>query len=234
MNKLRNAAVALLFVITTGAMIESPAFQGQGQARRALPGDLTKSIDQYTGDEFFTLVNRLSYVGGHDRVRNCRGNPGCGNGTLRTNVRIDAVDTEDSLAAGNLPQFGVVAARAIVRGQQTEAMYGMQFTGANGRFTYYLIVTPGTAGVATWRLEELSIQGNTRSHRMLTQGRFNSCTHDYIRGARADFKTCNDPVASTSGQLRFINASFVRSPQGVEPPIWIGCAGGCCTADGGQ
>lgn len=216
-------AVALLAVAASG-------WTRQGQ-RPAGSGDLTKSIDQYTGDEFFTLVNGLSYTGGQERARRCSGNPGCGN-TLRTNVRVDGVATEDSLSAGNLPQFGAVAAKAVVRGQQTEAMYGMQPNGADGRYSYYLIVNRGAAGAATWRLEELSVQGNTRTHRMLTSGRFTPCNHPYVAGARADFKTCAQPAASSQRGATFINASFGSLSQPTDPPLWIGCASGCCTADG--
>ena len=221
-----HATVGLLLVAVVGATHTSPASQGQ---RRALPGDLTKPIDQYTGDEFSALLNGLNYTGGQERARRCSGNPGCGN-ALRTNVRVDAVNGEDSLSAGNLPQFGVVALRAVVRGNQTEAMYGMLPNGPDGRYSYYLIVTAAGAGAATWRLEELSVQGNTRTHRALRTGRFTPCNHAYVRGARADFKTCAEAAASTLGPTRFLNASF-GSRQSGEPPIWIGCASGCCTAD---
>ena len=218
-------AVALLAVAASG-------WTGQGQAR-ARSGDLTKPIDQYTGDEFFAFVNRLNYAGGQDRARRCSGDPACGTG-LQTNVRVDAVSDEDSLSAGTVPQFGVVAARAVVRGNQTEAMYGMQSTGADGRYSYYLIVTRGGATGATWRLEEMNIQGTTRTHRMLTSGRFTPCNHPYVAGARADFKTCAQAAAATQRGVMFVNASFTSSSQGVEPPLWIGCASGCCTADAGN
>jgi len=218
-------AVALLAVAASG-------WTGQGQ-RRAGSGDLTKAIDQYSGDEFFALVNALAYTGGQERARRCSGDPGCGN-TLRTNVRVDGVVTEDSLSAGNVPPFGTVAAKAVVRGQQTEAMYGMLPNGSDGRYSYYLIVMPGAPGAATWRLEELNIQGNTRSHRMLRSGAFTPCNHPYVAGARADFKTCAQAAAGTASAQRgamFINASFSPTRQGTEPPLWIGCASGCCTAD---
>jgi hypothetical protein len=216
-------AVALLAVVASGC-------SGQGP-RRTLPGDLTKAIGAYTGDEFFALVNGLNYTGGQERARRCTGNPGC-NTTLRTNVRVDAVATEDSLSTGNLPQFGVVAARAIVRGNQTEAMYTMLPNGPTGRYSYYLIVTRGnTANTATWLLEELSVQGTTRTHRTVTTGNFRGCSHPFVPGARADFRTCQQAAAATPrGGAMFINASF-GSLQGVEPPIWISCAYGCCTAD---
>ncbi len=226
--KTSYAAVALLLAVAAGAPREAPASQGQG--RRALPGDLTKPIDQYTGDEFFALVNGLNYTGGQERARRCSGNAECGN-TARTNVRVDAVTGEDSLSTGNLPAFGVVAMRAIVRGNDTEAMYGMQSAGPNGRFSYYLIVTAAGPGAATWRLEELNVQGDTRTHRALRTGRFSQCNHAFVRGARADFKTCAEAAASAAGGVRFLNASFSSPMQGVEPPFWIGCASGCCTAE---
>ena len=216
-------AVALLAVVASG-------WTGQGQAR-ARSGDLTKPIDQYTGDEFFALVNGLNYTGGWERARRCSGNPGCGN-TLRTNVRVDGVSDQDSLSAGTVPQFGAVAAKAVVRGNQTEAMYGMLSNGPDGRYSYYLIVTRGGPTGATWRLEEMNIQGNTRTHRMLKSGRFTPCTHQYVAGARADFKTCEQAAASTQRGVVFVNASFTSRSQGVEPPLWIGCASGCCTAEG--
>jgi hypothetical protein len=221
------SAMAFVTLVATG-----PGGQGQSQ-RRALPGDLTKPIGAYTGNEFFALVNGLNYTGGQERVRRCNDNPAC-NGTQRTNVRIDAVATEDSLAASNLPQFGVVAARAIVRGTNSEAMYGMRPNGPTGRYSYYLIVFRDSTGTAArWRLEELSVQGNTRTHRMLRTGTFTPCTnHTWQAGARADFRTCQQPAAAApSGGAMFINASF-SSVQGVDPPIWIGCAAGCCLADG--
>ena len=214
-----HAGVALLLVAVVGATSTPTAQQG----RRSLSGDLTKPIDQYTGDEFSALVTRLNYDGGQERPRRCRGNAACQQ-TQRTNVRIDAVADVDSVGGGNIAQFGVIAARAIVRGGDTEDRYGMQSAGPNGRFAYFLIVTPGPANTAQWRLEELNVQGQTRTHRMLTSGQLRMCNHTFVRGARADFKTCETAAAPAS-----LGGFF----QGVEPPIWIGCASGCCTADGG-
>jgi hypothetical protein len=216
-----HVAVALMLVTLTGAM-QPP----QGQARRALPSDLTKPIGQYTGNEFFNLVNGLNYVGGQDRVRGCRGAPGCGN-TLRTNVRVDAIAGTDSIGPNNLPQFGVVVARAINRGQATEAMYGMLSTGANGRYSYYLIVLPNPDG-PRWRLEQLSIQGNNRTHTLLAQGRFTPCNHPFVPGARADFRSCAQAATPASNGVL---ASFL---QGNDPPMWVTCLAGCCVADGGS
>ncbi len=220
------AAVALL----AGAWAWPPsAGPGALVARGATSGDLTKPIDQYTGDEFYNFTRGLNYVQGPDRQRRCRGNAACA-GAQRTLVRPDAVADVDSLSQGNLPQYGVVAARVIVRGNDADAMYGMQPNGADGRYSYYLIVMPGSS----WRLEELNVQGTNRTHRMLATGRFTACNHPYVRGARADFKTCAEASASArQGAVIFRPASFGSLSQGSgEPPLWIGCASGCCTAEG--
>lgn len=224
--------LAVFSMILVGAVASSCSAQG----RRTLPGDLTKPIDQYSGDEFFALVSSLNYTGGQTRARRCSGNPACGQ-ALRTNTRVDAVATEDSLSPGNLPQFGVVALRAIVNGQNTEAMYGMLPNGPDGRYSYYLIVLPGPNGTATWRLEQLNIQGQTRTHSALRTGRFTPCNHAFVPGARADFRTCAEAAqgAAASAQqtsvFRYASMSTMPMRQGTEPPIWIGCASGCCTAD---
>lgn len=208
--------------ITAATML---AMSGPAPARRALSGDLTKPLAQYTGDEFFTLVRGLRYGQGADRARRCRGNTGCAQGQ-RVNVRVDAVADADSLSAGNVAPYGVIAARALNRGSggEVENRYGMQ---SGGRHAYFLIVMPAGAGVATWTLEELDVQGNARSHRTVATGRFNACNHPYVRGARADFKTCD--------QAKLNEASILPSlfRQGIDDaPLWIACASGCCTADG--
>ena len=42
-----------------------------------MPGALTKPIEQYTGDELYAFVQRLSFSGGPERDRRCRNAPGC-------------------------------------------------------------------------------------------------------------------------------------------------------------
>ena len=227
MKVLRNAAVTLLVVVATGAAISTP--QQQGQARRALSGDLTKPLGQYTGDEFFTLVTRLNYTGGQERARRCRGNAAC-NQAQRTNVRVDGVADVDSVGPANLPPFGVVAMRAVVRGNDIESRYGMQPAGQNGRFSYFLVVSPGANATARWRLEELSVQGTTRSHRTVAEGTLRGCVgHPFVRGGRADFRTCEQTADAGGARVTF--ASYSPALQGVDPPFWIGCAMGCCLAE---
>jgi hypothetical protein len=79
-------------------------------------------------------------------------------------------------------------------------------------------------GGNSWRLEELDQQAGTWSHRMIAGGRLNGCNHPFVRGARADFKTC----AQGAGGATF---SFASSMQGFDAPMWISCASGCCTAE---
>jgi hypothetical protein len=211
-------AVALLMVAGSGA-------SGQG-ARRQLSGDLTKPIAEYTGNEFFSLVRGLRFSPSVERQRRCRGNQDCtGAGTRRTRVRIDAVTDADSLAAGNLPQFGVIAARAVNRGADDEGRYGMR---SGGRYSYYLIVTPAGPNAATWILQEMDVQGVQRSHRTIASGRFVPCRHAYQRGARADFQTCGQAAAVRRASI----GALLQG--GDDPPIWIGCASGCCTAESGN
>ena len=77
--------------------------RGHAAVRRALPGALTKPIDQYTGDEFYQFVQRLRWGGGAERERQCKGNPGCSgeNPARLTRVRVDAVDGQDSISAAD-------------------------------------------------------------------------------------------------------------------------------------
>jgi len=184
-------------------------------ARIPLSGDLTKPLAQYTGDEFYSLVNGLNYGGGNDRQRSCRGQQ-CAGGQ-KVSVRIDAVTDEDSLSTGNISQYGVIAARAVNHGNAQESRYGMQ----GGPHTYYLVVQPG----GTWALEELDTQAG-HAHRTIATGHFTWCGHPFVRGARADFKTC-----AQAGGGDHPTFSFASFSQGRDDPIWIGCAAGCCTAD---
>jgi hypothetical protein len=195
------------------------------QAAAPLPGALAKPLDQYSGDEFFALTRQLQYAGGNERQRRCRGRAACRGAqpATFTSVRLDAIAGEDSLTAAALPANGVIAARAINRGQVADTMYNMQ---PGAAYENYLIVVPAPGGAtANWRLEELTTTAGARAHRTIATGVFHGCQHTFARGARADFKTC----AQAAGVQP---ASFGSTTQGdIEPPIWIGCAEGCCTSD---
>lgn len=205
-----RALPALLAILTLGTI--PPV-----SAPRASSGDLAKPIEQYSGDELASLVSRLAYGQGADRRRACRGSAECAAGQ-RSSVRIDAVSDADSLGPGNVGTYGTIAARVINRGPGIENRYGMQ---GGGRQIYALIVMPGGG---TWRLEELDQQAGGWTHRAIASGRLNGCGHPFVRGARADFKTCAQASGGTS-------LSFVSNAQGIDAPMWISCASGCCTAE---
>jgi hypothetical protein len=212
MISMTRAVPALLAVLTLAGLPPSG-----GTPRRASSGDLTKAIEQYSGDELAGFVGRLAYGQGADRARGCRDTPECASGQ-RTSVRIDAVADADSLGPGSVGPYGTVAARLINRGQGTETRYGMR---GGGRQVHVLIVMPGGE---SWRLEELDQQAGTWSHRTIASGRLNGCNHPFVRGARADFKTC----AQATGGATF---SLASATQGFDAPMWISCASGCCTAE---
>ena len=215
--RMKGLAVAALSLATLGAHTPQPA-------RRALTGDLTKPLAQYTGAQFAALVRPLRYGQGADRQRKCRGPLECAAGR-QVSLRIDPVADADSLGPANLGRFGVVAARIRNRGVEMEARYNMR---GGAQYAYYLIVQPATGGQATWILEELDTQGTNVTHRTVASGRFTPCNHPFVRGARADFRTC---AQSPAGRATLQPVSF--SPQGGpdDPPIWIACAAGCCIAE---
>lgn len=245
------AGAALLWMGLAGEVRETRA-AGAEQPRRAFSGDLTKPIDQYTGQEFFTLTNGLSYgAASPSRTRRCRGNAACTgpNPTRTTTAIVWEVSDADSVSAGQLLANGAVVARARVTGQDSTDMYRMAPN--QGRFDYFLIVIPAAGNTATWRLEEMETRqpGNQRFHKTVATGRFNLCGHPFQRGARADFQTCAQAggggqggSAQRGGRQSSGRQAVMRWPasfrsltsvlQDGEPPLWIGCASGCCTAEG--
>lgn len=189
------------------------------------PGALSKPITQYTGDEFYALAHGLNFTGGVEAQRRCRGQAACRGPSpaMYTRIRIDAVAGEDSLSTGRLSNNGVIAVRALNRGQAADSMYNTQ---PGSQYEYYLIISPTSATTATWTLEELTTTPNKRSHRSVSSGTFQQCGHPFVPGARADFKTCAQAALMHK-------ASFTMLPQsgGGDAPIWFSCAEGCCTAD---
>ncbi|MDB4891490.1 MAG: hypothetical protein JWL61_3345 [Gemmatimonadetes bacterium] len=187
---------------------------------KPMPGDLTKPIDDYTGDEFRDLVKKLSFVGGHERPRKCKDDPAC-SGSKRTLVLVDAVATQDSLSASTAPQFGIVYVRAINKGDAPEARYGM--LPSNKQYEYYMIVTADSAGTGMqWRLEQFD--SKARTHSKFGEGKFVPCNHAWVAGAKADFKTCANSAAAHDSVMK-----LGLNLQGVDgDPIWASCAMGCC------
>lgn len=211
-----SAAGGASQVAQVPAQVQAP------QTRATGPGDLTKPLDQYTGDELFALVNSLQYVGGVTRDRRCRDLPGCGGGnpTVRTRLNLEAIAGEDSVGGGNIGPFGTIVVRARNLGTAPDAMYGMR---PGNRFQYFLIVFADTGNTARFQLEQLEVVGNNRTHTTLTAGRLIGCNHPFVRGARADFRTCAQPPLIRP-------ASFVQG--GEDPPMWFACQQGCCVASG--
>lgn len=207
----------------TAATPASGAAVMAAAAVAALPGAMTKPVDQYTGDELYAFTHALRFSGGVERDRRCRGRAACGGGNpaQRTRVRVDAVDQQDSLSAAAVPANGVVALRAGNTGAVADSMYNMK---PGNRYEYYLIVLPGAGGRASWRLEELDTMQGSRAHRSVATGVIRECNHPFVRGARADFKSC-----ATAATTR--PASFSAFQTTLEDPIWYGCSAGCCTAD---
>jgi len=190
------------------------------------PGALTKPIEQYTGDELYAFTRQLQYGGGGEHPRRCRGRPGCGgaNPQETTRVQVDGVAGDDSLSAAGLPAYGVIAVRAVNRGPYADSAYN---TRPGDAYENYLIVIPvANSATASWRLEELTTTAGARTHRTLATGTLRECPrHTFQRGPRADFKTCDEAAKLFPASSR----AFLQGD--VDPPIWFGCAVGCCTAD---
>jgi hypothetical protein len=182
------------------------------------PGALAKPIDSYTGDELFALT----YAGSHERDRECKNSSGCGGPkpTKKTKVQVSAVATQDSLAASNVPEFGVVYVRAINKGAAEEARYGLR---AGVSLRYYMIVQRDTAGGMRWRLEELDIKA-PRRHTQIAAGKFQPCGHAWKPGARADFKTCEAPERGDT----VVTMGLLLQATDDITPMWTSCDAGCC------
>jgi hypothetical protein len=217
--RIKGAAVAAVSLLTLGASAPTQP------TRRALSGDLTKPLAQYTGAQFAALVQPLRYGQGATRARRCRGPEECRAAGRRVQVRVEAVFDADSLGPGALGPFGVIAARLRNTGAEMEARYNMR---GGAQYVYYLIVVPGQNNTVRWILEELDTQGSAATHRTVASGRFLGCNHPFVRGARADFRTCAE---SGAARASFLPVSFGAQGGLEDPPIWIGCISGCCIAE---
>ena len=195
--------------------------------QKVMPGELTKPIESYTGDELYDFVKRLHFSGGAERERKCKNDPACDNAKApkRTKVQVDAVATQDSISPSTTPKFGVVYIRAINKGDAEEARYSMK-PGSN--LEYYMIVLPDSTSKMKWQLEMLDTTPKARRHASIGSGQFQSCYHAWVAGARADFKTCANAAAKHDSVVKLGLAL-----QGVaDDPMWAACAGGCCIGNG--
>ena len=204
------------------ALASAPASKSPS-APRVLPGELTKPIESYTGDEFYEFVRKLQFTGGVERERQCKNDPACGNAKApkRTKVAVDAVATQDSISPATTPKYGVVYIRAINKGDAEEARYSM-IPGLN--LEYYVLVLPGAAQTMTWQLEQLDTTPTSRRHSSIGTGPFLGCNHAWVSGAKADFKTCTNAAV---GHDSVVKLGLVLQG-GVTDPLWATCAAGCC------
>ena len=196
-----------------------------GAPALAMPGALTKPIDSYTGDELYDFVRKLQFTGGQTRERKCKNDAGCSNpkSPTRTRVSVDAVALQDSVAPGNVPQFGVVYIRAINTGDAEEARYGLK---PGPRIENYVIVLPDTGARMKWRLEQLDTTPNARVHASIGTGPFKGCVgHKWEKGAKADFKTC---AMAAAGHDSVVKLGLTFQDPGADNPMWAACASGCC------
>jgi len=193
----------------------------------SLPGKLSKPLGEYSGDEFYEFVQKLKWGGGAEKERKCKGEPACDgpNPSKKTLVRVDAVNDQDSLTASASGPNGVVAVRAINKGDLQEDRYGFK---AEKKLEYYLIVLPGDAQNGRWQLEELDTTPGSRRHSTVGSGKFQGCNHPYQPGRvnRANFYTCSDSHMSDSVQK---SGLMMFAPP--TDPIWVECGQGCCIAD---
>jgi hypothetical protein len=198
--------------------------QSPAALRTPGPGELTKPLADYSGDEFYQLTQTLQYAGANERTRRCRGQ-GCdtGNPPRSTRLVVEGIVGEDSVDVANVPQFGVIVSRGRNLGGLPDAMYGMR---PGNRFSYFLVILPPTAvgGAARWQIEQLDVAGTNRAHSPLTTGFARGCNHPFRRGPGADFRTCADTTT--------VRPASMLLQGGGESPWWFNCDDGCCTTDG--
>lgn len=243
MNKTARArtCAALLLILTACTKGDAPRADSAGTAAGAgqtgagspaalrasastLPGQLTKPLDSYTGDELYAFVQNLSFTADSVRNRNCKNNPGCGAGKpKRIKVAVSAVVGQDSLSAGTTPALGVVYVRAINQGDAEEARYGMK---AGRQLQFYLVILPDPAGGMRWRLEQLDTTAGARSHLAIGTGVFQPCGHAWKKGAGASFATCQKSAAAHDSVLKL--GLLKQTADSDSDPIWSTCAMGCC------
>jgi hypothetical protein len=187
----------------------------------SLPGALGKPLDQYTPDEFYAFAHSLSFGGGAEKPRTCKGSPDCDlKGGKQTMARVDAVEGQDSLTVRGLPANGVVVIMAKNTGQYQEARYSMR----PGDFEYYLVLRPGSDS-AHWTMQEVSTAPGGRTMTEVASGTFVPCDHPFKRlKNRANFYTCYGSLVANDSTTR----SGLALAEAFTDPIWTSCAMGCC------
>lgn len=188
-----------------------------------LPGALTQPLDSYSGEDFYKLTHSLTFTADSVKDRKCKNDPACvGPKAKKIKVGVAAVVGQDSLSGGTTPQFGVVYIRATNKGDAEEARYNLK---AGKQFEFYMVVLPDATGGMTWRLEQVDTTIGARSHVSIGTGTFQGCNHPWMKGARADFKTC---ASSASVHDSVVKLGLLKALDDGSDPIWAACAAGCC------
>lgn len=208
----------------SAALLPSKTLAAPAPAAK-LPGELTKSLDSYSGDEFYTLVQALPFTADSVRDRKCKNDPACASSPKpkKIKVGVSAVNGQDSLSAGTTPKFGVVYIRAINKGDAEEALYSMK---PGKQFEYYMVVLPDSAGGMKWRLEQLDTTAGARRHASIGTGAFRGCDHAWVKGARADFKTCASSATMHDSVVKL--GLMQQNANDGSDPMWAACSYGCC------
>ena len=205
MNRSRHphAIVALLLLAAACSKGDAPRADSSGTAATAgsgatasglrgtvkqLPGQLTKPLATYTGDELYAFVQGLAFTADTVKDRKCKKDPACSSGTKTKKIKVgvSAVVGQDSLSGGTTPQFGVVYIRAINQGDAEEARYNLT---PGKQFQYYVVVLPDSAGTMKWQMEQLDTTPGARRHTSVGSGVFRPCPHTWTKGAGASFKS---------------------------------------------
>lgn len=195
-----------------------------GMAFTRLPsepsGRLLQPLATMSASQFFAFANGLTFVGGSERNRLCKGTPECEAGTARTRARIEAV-MQEPLRQGNISPEGTVVFRVRNIGEFAERPYGIMPGATNFLVAY---PSPDSGVVAVWKLVEAS----PHAMRTIATGNVVSCNHgSYLGSPRADFRSCSN--AAAMHKLSGEPASIVS---GDGDPYWFTCGLGCCTSSG--
>ncbi len=194
---------------------------------KQLPGELTKPLATYTGDELYAFVQGLAFTADTVKDRKCKNNPACSaTKPKKIKVGVSAVVGQDSISAGTTPQFGVVYIRAINQGDAEEARYNLT---PGKQFQYYVVVLPDSAGSMKWQMEQLDTTPGARRHASIGSGVFRPCPHTWTKGAGASFKTCASSAAAHDSSVKL--GLLKQTLDSDSDPIWAKCAFGCCVGE---
>lgn len=194
---------------------------------KQLPGELTKPLATYSGDEFYAFVQGLTFTADTVKDRKCKKDPACsGTKPKKVKVGVSAVVSQDSISAGTTPQYGVVYIRAINQGNAEEARYSLT---PGKQFQYYVVVLPDSAGTMKWQMEQLDTTPGARRHASIGTGVFRPCPHTWTKGAAASFKTCAGSAAIHDSVVQL--GLLKQTLDGDSDPIWAKCSFGCCVGE---